>query len=154
MKAAIAGTPFSAIPVGHVDTWTAWVNASNSAVAAASDFVGVDAYPYFEVCLLALRVQWFLLTRVKDTVSNSISDGRSLFNSALDQTKAAVGGKPVWITETGWPVSGPTRNLAVPSPGNAKQYWDEVGCPLFGATNTWWYVHCPPLARFVRKTLT
>lgn len=50
VKAAIANTPFANIPVGHVDTWTAWVNGSNSAVAAACDFVGVDAYPYFEVC--------------------------------------------------------------------------------------------------------
>lgn len=27
-------------PIGHVDTWTAWVNGSNSAVTAASDFLG------------------------------------------------------------------------------------------------------------------
>lgn len=79
-----------------------------------------------------------MLTDVKDTLSNSISDGQSLFNSAFDQTKSAVGGKPVWITETGWPVSGPTRNLAVASVENAKTYWDTVGCSYFGVTNTWW----------------
>lgn len=79
-----------------------------------------------------------LLTRAKDTVSNAIGSGQSLFNSAFDATKAAVGGKPVWITETGWPVSGPTRNLAVASVDNAKTYWDEVGCSNFGVTNTWW----------------
>jgi glucan endo-1,3-beta-D-glucosidase len=39
-------------PVGHVDTWTAWVNGSNSAVIEASDFLGMDGYPYFQVRLL------------------------------------------------------------------------------------------------------
>lgn len=52
VRAAIAGTAISSVPVGHVDTWTAWVNASNNAVTAASDFIGVDAYPYFQVCPL------------------------------------------------------------------------------------------------------
>ncbi|KUI56910.1 putative glucan endo-1,3-beta-glucosidase eglC [Cytospora mali] len=122
VRAAIAGTSLSSVPVGHVDTWTAWVNSSNNAVTDASDFVGVDAYPYFQ-----------------NTLTNSISDGKSLFNSALSQTQAAVGGKEVWVTETGWPVSGPDQNLAVPSISNAKTYWDEVGCPLFGKTNVFWY---------------
>lgn len=140
VKAAIANTAFAKVPVGHVDTWTAWVNGSNAAVATASDFIGVDAYPYFEVCSQAssYHERWPLLTKVKDTLSNAISSGQSLFQSAFDQTKSAVGGKPVWITETGWPVSGPTRNLAVPSIDNAKAYWDTVGCSFFGVTNTWW----------------
>lgn len=72
-------------------------------------------------------------------MANAVSDGASLFNSAIDQTKAAVGSKPVWITETGWPVSGPTQNQAVASVDNAKTYWDDVGCPLFESTNVWWY---------------
>ncbi|KAK7743162.1 hypothetical protein SLS53_004247 [Cytospora paraplurivora] len=114
VRDAISGTSLSGVPVGHVDTWTAWVNASNDAVIDNSDFIG-------------------------STVSNSISNGKSLFNSAFEQTKAAVGGKPVWVTETGWPVSGPDQNLAVASIANAKTYWDEVGCPLFGKTNVWWY---------------
>jgi len=37
VRSAIAGTGLSGIPVGHVDTWTAWVNGSNSAVVSASD---------------------------------------------------------------------------------------------------------------------
>lgn len=108
--------------IGHVDTWTAWVNSSNNAVAAASDFIGMDAYPYFQ-----------------NTMANSIETGASLFNDALDATRAAVGGKPVWITETGWPVSGKTENQAIPNTDNAKTYWDQVGCPLFGNVNTWWF---------------
>lgn len=50
VRDAISGTPLSGVPIGHVDTWTAWVNASNDAVIDAVDFVGVDAYPYFEAC--------------------------------------------------------------------------------------------------------
>ncbi|KAL9123841.1 MAG: hypothetical protein Q9217_006771 [Psora testacea] len=123
VKSAIANTAAAGKPVGHVDTWTAWVNSSNDAVIAASDFIGMDAYPYFQ-----------------STMTNPITNGYSLFFSAYDQTVAAVGGKPVWVTETGWPVSGPTENLAVPSTQNALTYWDQVGCRgLFGKINTWWY---------------
>ena len=122
VRSAIAGTSASAAPVGHVDTWTAWVNGSNSDVTAACDFLGMDAYPYYQT-----------------TMTNPIADGESLFESAFSQTQAASQGKPVWVTETGWPVSGPTSNLAVPSIANAQTYWSEVGCSLFGTTNTWWY---------------
>lgn len=82
----------------------------------------MDAYPYFQ-----------------NTMTNDITTGKQLFNDALGATQAAVGGKPVWVTETGWPVSGKTSGGAVPSTANAKTYWDQVGCPLFGATNTWWF---------------
>lgn len=122
VKKAIATTDLSGAPVGHVDTWTAWVNGSNQAVIDASDFIGMDAYPYFQ-----------------DTMSNSINDAYNLFFEALDKTKAASGSKPVWITESGWPVSGPTKNLGVPNTQNAQVYWQKVGCALFGKTNTWWY---------------
>lgn len=122
VKDAIAGTPLSNVPIGHVDTWTAWVNGSNKAVIDAVDWLGVDAYPYFE----------------KER-ENSVQNGKSLFYSALQKTKDVAGGKEIWVTETGWPVSGKTENLGVPSPENAKIYWDEVGCSLFGKVHTWWY---------------
>lgn len=122
VRTAIAGTSLSSVGVGHVDTWTAWVNGSNDAVINACDWVGVDAYPYFQ-----------------NTETNGIDQGAALFNEALDNTKGAVGGKPVWITETGWPASGKTENLAIANTANAKTYWDQVGCPNFGVVNTWWY---------------
>ena len=112
-----------AVPVGHVDTWTAWVNGSNSAVVTASDFIGMDAYPYFQT-----------------TMANSIENGNTTFWNAYDATVGAASGKPVWITETGWPVSGATSAQAVPSIANAKTYWDAVGCSAaFGKINTFWY---------------
>lgn len=73
-------------------------------------------------------------------MANSIANGPALFNDAFGQTKAAAKGKEVWVTETGWPVSGPAGNQAEASTANAKTYWDDVGCEtLFGKTNTWWY---------------
>ena len=123
VKQSIANTAASGKPVGHVDTWTAWVNNSNNAVITAADFIGMDAYPYFQ-----------------NTMTNPIENGYSLFFDAYDATVSVAGGKPVWVTETGWPISGPTENQAVPSLANAKTYWDQVGCGrLFGQVNTWWY---------------
>jgi glucan endo-1,3-beta-D-glucosidase len=123
VRSAIAGTPLSQAPIGHVDTWTAWTNGSVASVIEACDWIGVDAYPYFQ-----------------STMSNSVEDAKSLFDSAMSQTQAVAGNKEVWITETGWPVSGSTQNLGVASVANAKAYWDEVGCSLFGKINTWWYI--------------
>ena len=123
VRAALADTPAKGALVGHVDTWTAWVNSSNDAVITNSDFIGMDAYPYFQ-----------------NTMTNPIGNGFSLFNAAYQATISAAGGKPVWITETGWPVSGDTSGDAVPSVANAQTYWDQVGCGLlFGKTNTWWF---------------
>ena len=123
VKDALKGTPLGGCPVGHVDTWTAWVNSSNDAVISASDFIGFDAYPYFQ-----------------NTMDNPIEKAKALFDSAYEQTVAAVNGKPIVVTESGWPVSGKTENKAVPSTKNAKTYWDEVGCgELFDKVPTYWY---------------
>ncbi|WQF80323.1 Putative glycoside hydrolase family 17, glycoside hydrolase superfamily [Colletotrichum destructivum] len=122
VREVIKNSPLSSAPLGHVDTWTAWVNGSNSAVIDACDWIGMDAYPYFE-----------------STKPNDISDSKDRWADALGATQAAVGGKPVWVTETGWPVSGKTVGAAVPSLENAKKFWDDVGCPMFGKTNVWWY---------------
>ncbi|KAG2420461.1 hypothetical protein HFD88_000073 [Aspergillus terreus] len=122
VRSTISGTALSGAPIGHVDTWNDWVNGSNAAVIDAVDWVGFDGYPYFQ-----------------NTMANSIDDAKALFNEAVAKTKSAAGNKEVWITETGWPVSGKTENLAVASIPNAKRFWDEVGCPLFDNTNTWWY---------------
>ncbi|KAL9127546.1 MAG: hypothetical protein Q9175_007709 [Cornicularia normoerica] len=123
VKTAIASTAAKGALVGHVDTWTAWVNGSNDAVIINSDFIGMDVYPYFQ-----------------KTMTNPIGAGYSLFDAAYQATISAAGNKPVWVTETGWPVSGDTSGDAVPSIINAQTYWDQVGCGLlFGKTNTWWY---------------
>ncbi|KAI4191902.1 MAG: hypothetical protein LQ346_004570 [Caloplaca aetnensis] len=122
VRSLISGTALQGKPVGHVDTWTAYVNASNSAVIEACDFVGMDAYPYFQ-----------------NTQANSIENGESLFFDAYNATVSVSRGKPVWITETGWPVSGPNQNQAVASLANARTYWERVGCRVFGQITTFWY---------------
>lgn len=97
----------------QVDTWTAYVNASNSAVISALDFIGVDAYPYFQ-----------------SSMANSIGSASQLFFDAYHATVQSAQGKPVWVTETGWPVSGQTLNQGVPNAVNARIYWEDVTCQL------------------------
>lgn len=122
VRAVLKGSPLEDAKVGHVDTWTAFANGSNAELVEACDWLGMDAYPYFE-----------------DTHPNAVSESASLFRDALQKTKDAAGGKEVWITETGWPVSGKTIGAAEPSVENAERFWRDVGCPMFGETNVWWY---------------
>ncbi|PCG99281.1 Glycoside hydrolase, superfamily [Penicillium occitanis (nom. inval.)] len=124
VRSTISGTGLADVPVGHVDTWTAWYNSSNNAVIEACDWLGLDAYPYFQ-----------------NTDSNDITSGKSLFQDAINKVNTASNNKALWVTETGWPVSGDKENLAVASTDNAKTYWDEVGCGLlFDKVNTYWYI--------------
>lgn len=122
VRSTIKGSCLEKAPIGHVDTWNAYSNSSNQALIDALDWVGVDTYPYYE-----------------NTKPNGIENGVELYDAAIDKVKKAAGGKPIWITETGWPVSGPTENKAVPGTKEAQTYWREVGCPMFDNTNVWWF---------------
>ncbi|KAI1810545.1 glycoside hydrolase family 17 protein [Poronia punctata] len=109
--------------VMHADTWSAWVLPENKKVIEAVDVLGHNSFPYFE-----------------DTrPDNSIDRASDNFWQAVAATEAVAMGKPVWITETGWPVSGPKRGKAIASIANAKKYWHTIGCSLFGKRNTFWY---------------
>jgi glucan endo-1,3-beta-D-glucosidase len=119
---ALEGTALSSIPVGHVDTWSAWANESNKDVIDEVDFVGTNLFPYYE-----------------DDKGNDFSNVTNVFEYALNSTEQAAGNKDVWITETGWPVSGPDFGQAKASLDNAKGYWDTIGCTLFGRKNVFWY---------------
>ena len=121
-RKAISGTALSDSPIGHVDTWDAWQNGTNSEVVDNCDWLGMDTYPFFEY-----------------QKSNSIKNAEQLFYDALDITEAAAGGKDVWITETGWPVSGESQGDAVPSTENAETYWQEIACALEGKYHVFWY---------------
>lgn len=114
------------IPVGHVDTSNAWSNLSNKAVIAACEFVGTDIYPYFQ-----------------STQNNAIENAHALYLDGVKQVRKAVAGAgskaAVWVTETGWPIEGPTKNLAVPSVANARKYWQAVACDAFNTVNTFWF---------------
>lgn len=123
-KQAFANTTLATIPVGHVDTWDAWTNATNKPVLDAIDFIGVNEFPYYE-----------------SGKGNDIKNAGRLFDRAFDAVLGVAGGKPVWLTETGWPTTGPNWDLAVPSVENAKYYWNEIGCRrLFGKVPAaFWY---------------
>jgi len=123
VRAAINGTILSDKPVGHVDSWSALANDSNSAVIEEIDWIGTDVYPYYE----------------RDK-GNDFSNSTTIFDYIYGTSLNASQGKPVWVTETGYPASGPTFGQAVASVSNAGQYWQDIGCDkLFGRVNTWWY---------------
>ncbi|KAF2826098.1 glycoside hydrolase [Ophiobolus disseminans] len=121
-RTAIRGTPLDGKPVGHVDTWTVYVNATNNDFISTLDFLGMDAYPYFQT-----------------TMANGVGSASQLFFDAYHQTLGAAQGKPVWVTETGWPVSGQTLNQAVPNADNARIYWEDVTCQLVADNINLWY---------------
>lgn len=83
--------------VGHVDTWTAWVDSKNDAVTKACDFVGLDAYPYFQ--------------------SAAIGDAYNTFWDAVTATRNHVSGVKsglwVWVTETGKFLIHPTSTKVI-----------------------------------------
>ncbi|KAH9865321.1 hypothetical protein J1614_008904 [Plenodomus biglobosus] len=122
MRDWLRGTALEGKPIGHVDTWTAWVLPENRGVANSVDFLGHNSFPYFET-----------------TRPNSIDQARENLFAAIGQTESVSGGKPVWVTETGWPRFGPNSGAAVASVDNARRYWREVGCTLFGSRNVFWY---------------
>ncbi|KAF2218208.1 putative glucan endo-1,3-beta-glucosidase eglC [Elsinoe ampelina] len=115
--------PDQNIPVGHVDTWTSWVDGRNEDVIKACDFVGHDGYPYWQDTAVqdAPAVFWDAVNKVRDVV-NRVKPGTW-----------------VWITETGWAVSGQTNGAAVASVDNLQRYWKEVACVAFNSAHTFWY---------------
>ena len=124
VRSALSGTPLAAAAVGHVDTYNTWINTTyTQTLIDAVDFLGVDAYPYYE-----------------STKANSIDNSMSIFWDDYNSVVAVSGGKPCWVTETGWPQTGPTSNLAVASLDNEATYYKETGCSLFnGNVPTWWF---------------
>ncbi|KAH6604420.1 gpi-anchored cell wall beta-1 [Trichoderma cornu-damae] len=122
-KKQFAKTALATVPVGHVDTWDAWINSTNKEVLDAVDWIGVDEYPFYET-----------------GKGNAIGNAGKLFDQAYQTAVGVANGKPVWVTETGWPLTGPSWDEAIPSVANAKSYWDEIGCKrLFNKVPTFWY---------------
>lgn len=124
VRQALKGTALEGIPVGHVDTLTGWILPENAGVIQAADFLGYNGFPYFDTA----------------SGANDANNQAGMFEGGLQKLESVAGDTPVWVTETGFPVRGPTVGQAVPSPENSKVYWDSVGCKsLFGKRNTFWY---------------
>lgn len=124
VRAAIAGTSLSKAPVGHVDTWDAFANGANGAVIEAIDFLGMDAYPYYQTT---------------QPGGNGIDNANATFWKSYTDTKAVAQGKPVWVTETGWPIIGDTLGEAVAGVDNARIYWQETVCSFLRAGINMYY---------------
>jgi len=124
--------------VGHVDTWNAWTNPGNNPVIKACDFIGMDAYPYFQ--------------------NADISQAKKVFFQALTATRNAAHAVkpnvPVWVTETSHPWKGANMGASHPSVSNARKYFKAVGCALYRqGVPTWWYsyqdnMHTPAFGLF------
>ncbi len=95
---------------------------TDSKVISACDFVGTDGYPYFQ--------------------GSDIGQAWSVFWKSVNDVRAVVKGinnKPVWITETGSPVSGADFGEATASLSNAEAYWKSVGCQALREADTFYY---------------
>jgi len=99
VKEAIPG-----IPVGYVDAYYQFEE--HPRIAEACDVILTNCYPFWEACPLE-----FSLPYIKDM---------------YQRAKKAAKGKPVIITETGWPNIGTAFHGAIPSKANALKYFNDV----------------------------
>lgn len=111
--------------VGHVDTWTAWVDGANNDVITACDFVGMDGYPYWQDASIANAYDVFFKS----------------YQDTLNHVNSVKSGTWVWITETGWPYKGASQGAAVASVQNAQKFWRSVACQLFKQAHVFWYAY-------------
>lgn len=121
VRGMLWGLGASSKSVGHVDTWTAWVDGANTPVIEAVDWLGNDAYPYWE--------------------GVSIDDGaaNNAYWAAVEKVRAVSQGKEVWTTETGSPISGDAVGTAVPSVDSLQIFWWQVSCASFNSLNYFFY---------------
>ncbi len=89
------------VPVSFVDAYFLFEN--HPAVAEAVDVLLVNCYPYWESCAAEYALLYM----------------KEMYRRA----QAAANGKPVIISETGWPSTGTPFGAAVPSWDNALEYF-------------------------------
>lgn len=89
------------IPVGYVDAYYEFTERPN--ITAACDLVLCNCYPFWEGC----------------PFEYSLAHMQQMYRQAQD----AANGKPVMITETGWPSQGDNLKGAVPGWQQARDYF-------------------------------
>lgn len=89
------------IPVGYVDAYYMYVNFPE--IVDEVDVLFANCYPFWEYCALKISVEYM--------------------KKMYDLVKQAAKGKPVVISETGWPTKGTSYGAAVPSYENAMRYF-------------------------------
>jgi len=95
VKAAVPG-----VPVSYVDAYYLFVQ--HPRLVEACDVLMANCYPFWEYCAL----------------DHALAYMREMYA----RVTAAAGGKPVVISETGWPSAGTPVGAAVPSVENAVRY--------------------------------
>ncbi len=104
------------VPVACVDAYSEFLD--RPALTQACDVVTANCYPFWE--------------------GSDADDAPLVLRHMHTLLQQAAGGKPVIVTETGWPGSGQSVSAAVPSPDNAMRYFIDTqdwaqreGVPLF-----------------------
>ena len=92
------------IPVGYVDAYYEFTDYPK--IAEACDVILANCYPYWEGC--------------------SIDYSLIYMKQMYQQAQRAAAGKPVIITETGWPSQGESLGAAVPGYKNALKYFIDA----------------------------
>ena len=116
------------IPVGYVDAYFQFVERPN--VVEACDMILANCYPFWE--------------------GYTIEQSTLYLRQMYAVTKNVAKGKPVMITETGWPNEGLNNNEAQPSPANAMKYFinvnkwaseEQIDLFYFSSFDESWKVH-------------
>jgi glucan 1,3-beta-glucosidase len=92
------------VPVGYVDAY--YLFEKHPRVTAACDVILTNCYPFWEGCPRPQAVAYM--------------------QSMLQRTAAVAGGKPVIVSETGWPDQGSPFHGAVPSVEGAMRYFIDT----------------------------
>lgn len=90
-------------PVSMADTWGVWQE--HPALAAHVDFIAIHILPYWE--------------------GVAVEEAATYTIERLKRLQAAFPGKPIVITETGWPSHGDVQTDAHPTPQNQARYLRE-----------------------------
>lgn len=104
------------IPVGYVDAYYMFVNYPE--IVDYCDVLFANCYPFWEHCALEISVEY--MKKMYELVAQNAH------------------GKPIVISETGWPTKGEQYGAAVPSYANAMRYFintfewaNKENIPLF-----------------------
>lgn len=115
------------IPVGYVDAYYEFT--IKPRITDACDVILANCYPFWESC----------------PAENSLNYMKQMY----EQAKQAANGKPVIISETGWPSKGEELKGAFPSEKNALDYFintqlwcmdEEINCFYFSSFDESWKV--------------
>ncbi|HMP29256.1 MAG TPA: glycosyl hydrolase family 17 protein, partial [Saprospiraceae bacterium] len=98
---SMAKSQIKNVPVGYVDAYYEFVD--HPEISDLCDMILCNCYPYWE----------------GTDFEHSLAHMQSMY----DQAKSAAKGKPVIITETGWPSQGEGLKNALPSEEYALQYF-------------------------------